>query len=60
MDALKGEVMENQSAHNLGKAGIYTPIPIHNKLGFSKGAFGNPTFLPGFFQKAKKDSLPMM
>lgn len=60
MDALRSGVMENQSAHSLGNAGVYAPIPIHNKLGFSKAAFGNPALLPGFFQKAKKDSFPMM
>lgn len=46
--------MENRSTHSLGNAGVDSSIPIRNKRGFSKAAFGNPVWLLGSSHTAKK------
>lgn len=54
-DALVGGMMGNP-AHSLRNAGIYAPDSVHNKLGFSKAGFGNPTLLPGFSHPFRQHS----
>jgi len=46
--------VENQRVRSLANAGICAPIPIHNKLGFSKMYLETPLRFWAFFRKQKR------